>query len=983
MFLSFHFFTKTYKYLTIMRITYLIFILLCSSLTISAQRNKKTKSVPTFTSAAMRWEGYQKRLELEKNSIVKNIPFRNVGPTVMSGRVVDLSVNPADPSHFYVAYASGSLWETKNHGTSFKPLFDNQIVMTIGDIAVDWENGIIYVGSGENNSSRSSYAGYGMFKSTDNGENWVNIGLTETHHIGRILLHPTDPNTIWVAALGHLYSENSERGIYKSTDGGKTWDKNLFVTNRTGIVDLILHPDSPNILLASAWEKDRKAWNFEESGDGTAIYRSEDGGNSWSEIAANSGFPDTKGTGRIGLAFAPSNPSIVYAILDNQDRRKKKKDEKNKSFSKEELKIMSVSQFLAVENKKINAFLDDNSFPKEYNAVDIKKEVETGKIKPIDLVTYTENANSLLFDTPVKGAEMYRSNDAGKTWTKTHEDYIESMIFSYGYYFGQVRVDAHNSDVIYTMGVPIVRSEDGGKTFKSINENNVHVDHHALWINPNDPKHLILGNDGGIYISFDTGKTWTNCNSPSVGQFYAIAVDMAEPYNVYGGLQDNGVWKGPSTYTYSRRWYQEGKYPYKRLMGGDGMQVAIDTRDNETVYTGYQFGNYFRLNATTGDRKYITPMHRLGDVPYRWNWEAPITISSHNQDIIYFGSNHFHRSMNKGEKFETLSKDLTNGGKKGDVSYGTLTTISESPLTFGLIYVGSDDGLIHRTKNVGDSWKNITEGLPSNFWISTVVASAHKKGRVYASLNGYRWDNFQPMIFVSEDYGDTWRNISNNMPIEPVNVIKEDPENENVVYVGTDHGVYVSLNRGESYHPFVKGLVNTPVHDLVVHPREKELVLGTHGRGIYIGDVSLVQQLNNSILAKNLHVFPIKNVTHSPKWGKKNWTWGELTKPKIDVAFYTNRKETGKIEILYKNTVVNSMEISADKGLNLVALKLETEESFKQLLNDEQKEDYDVAENGVYYLVSNEYKIKITLGDDLVETLLIIKESKGKPKRKE
>lgn len=965
-----------------MRIIYLL-LFLSMTFILPAQRKKKSNEVPQATSAQERWDGYERRMKLENSSLVKNVPFRNVGPTVMSGRVVDLEVDPEDPSHFYVAYASGSLWETSNNGTSFQPIFDNQIVMTIGDIAVDWANDIIYVGSGENNSSRSSYSGYGIFKSSNNGETWEHLGLPETHHVGRILIHPTNPDILWVAALGHLYSENAERGVYKSSDGGKTWSKTLFVNNRSGIVELILHPDNPNTLIAAAWEKDRKAWNFEEAGPGTAIYRSEDGGDSWSEITDNSGFPDTNGTGRIGLSFAPSDPNIVYAILDNQDRREKEDDEDEDGLSKDQLRTMGNQQFLALDNKKINDYLDDNGFPRTYNAVDIKKDVQAGKVKPLDLVTFTEDANSLLFDTPVKGGEMYRSEDAGKTWTKTHEDYIESMIFSYGYYFGQVRVDAQDPNVVYTMGVPIVRSEDGGKTFKSINEDNVHVDHHALWINPNDSRHLILGNDGGVYISYDTGSTWINCNSPSVGQFYSIAVDMAKPYNVYGGLQDNGVWKGPSTYEYSRRWYQEGRYPYERLMGGDGMQVAIDTRDNSTVYTGYQFGNYFRINTETGERKYITPRHTLGDAPYRWNWEAPILLSSHNQDIVYFGSNRFHRSMDQGENFETLSEDLTQGGKKGDVSYGTLTTISESPLSFGLIYVGSDDGLIHMSQDVGDTWRKITNGLPSNYWVSSVVASKHSEGRVYTSLNGYRWDNFKPLVYKSDNYGNSWKSISANLPNEPINVIKEDPENENIIYVGTDHGVYVSLDGGNSYQAFSKGLPNTPVHDLVVHSRDRDLVIGTHGRGIYIGNVALIQQMNEEILAKNLHAFPMNEITYNSRWGSKTWTWGDEIEPKIVVNFYGKSPGSGKIEIIYNEEVVSSTDISSDQGLNIVEMSLKTSESFKDLLEEDEKEKYEASENGDFHLIAGEYTIRITVGGENVETPLTIKKPRERPGRKE
>jgi len=965
-----------------MRILNLTIILVLLTFSSQAQRRKKAPTVPPATPAAERWQGFQTRLDLEKSSLVGNVPFRNVGPTVMSGRVVDLAVNPADPSHFYVAYASGSLWETKNNGTSFESLFDNQIVMTIGDIAVDWKSNTIYVGTGENNASRSSYSGYGLFKSTNNGDSWEHLGLEETHHIGRIILHPTDQSTFWVGALGHLYSENVERGIFKTSDGGKTWIKTLFVDNRTGIIDLVIHPDNPNTLIAAAWEKDRKAWNFEESGLGTAIYRSEDGGDTWSEIADDSGFPDTNGTGRIGLAFAPSNSNIVYAILDNQDRRKKEDDEDD-GLTKDQLRDMTPAFFLGLENKAVNTFLDDNRFPSEYNAVDIKKDVEAGKVTPQDLVTYLEDANSLLFDSPVKSGEMYRSDDAGKTWSKTHEDYIESMIFSYGYYFGQVQVDGQNPDVLYTMGVPIVRSEDGGKTWKSINEGNVHVDHHAIWVNPNNPKHLILGNDGGVYISFDTGATWINCNSPSVGQFYSVNVDMDKPYNVYGGLQDNGVWKGPSDYEYSRDWLQEGKYPYERIMGGDGMQVVVDTRDNSTVYTGFQFGNYFRINTMTGDRKRITPRHKLGDPPYRWNWEAPITLSSHNQDIVYFGSNRFHRSMNQGDDFEALSGDLTKGGKKGDVSYGTLTTITESPLQFGLIYVGSDDGLIHVSKNAGQDWEKISNSLPVDYWISQVAPSNHKTGRVYASLNGYRWDNFDAMIYASDNFGKSWTRIGTGLPKEPVNVIKEDPVNEDILYVGTDHGIYVSLDRGQTFQTFNNGLTNTPIHDLVIHPRENDLVVGSHGRGIYIGDVSLVQQLTSDVLAKNVHLFPADAISFSSRWGSKTWEWGDLIEPKTTVSFYSNTSGSASVQIIYKDQTVVSTKTEASRGLNFAEVKLETDASFKDLLDDGQKEDYEASENGDFHLIAGDYTLKVTVGGNSEETSFKIKAPKERPKRKE
>ena len=728
-----------------------------------------------------------------------------------------------DPSHFYVAYASGGLWETKNHGNSFVSLFDNQMVMTIGDIKVDWQNDIIYVGSGENNSSRSSYSGNGIYKSVDNGKSWDNIGLQESHHIGRIIIHPQNPDIIWVASLGHLYSSSNERGIYKSLDGGLTWTNKLYVNDYTGAIDLVIDENNPEILYASMWEKDRKAWNFDGSGIGSGIYKSIDGGENWVEISGGeSGFPDTEGTGRIGLDISRSNSNILFAILDNQDRREGSNNAENDDLTKDDLRSISTSDFLKIEDKKIRDFLRNNRFPTEYSVDKIKTMVINGDISPYSLVEYLEDSNSLLFDTPVIGAEVYQSIDFGKTWKKVNEDDLGYLFYSYGYYFGEIRIDPQNPEKVYTMGVPLIKSNDSGKSWMSIDYENMHGDYHALWINPNKSGHLIVGNDGGINISYDDGENWMKFNSPSVGQFYDINVDMKEPYNVYGGFQDNGVWMGPSNYQASLRWHSTGKYPWKSIYGGDGMQTEIDYRDNETVYTGSQFGNYVRTNTRTGERKRITPSHKLGERPYRWNWETPIYLSRHNQDILYMGSNKFHRSLNQGDEFETLSEDLTNGGVKGNVSYGTLTTIIESDLKFGLIYVGSDDGLIHVSRDGGFSWKNISENLPKNMWVSGIYPSRFKESRVYLSLNGYRWDNFEPMIYVSEDYGLNWSRIGNELPNEPVNVIIEDSRNEGLVYVGTDHGVYASLDYGNNFHPFINGLSGAPVHDLVLHPRDRK-----------------------------------------------------------------------------------------------------------------------------------------------------------------
>mgnify|MGYP001942838920 CR=1 FL=1 len=948
-----------------------------------AQKRRKKSTLPQATSAQVRWDGYQQRQKLIDQSLVKNVPFRNVGPTIMSGRVVDLEVNPKDPTHFYVAYASGGLWETKNEGASFTPLFDDEIVMTIGDIDVDWTTGTIYVGTGENNSSRSSYSGYGLYKSSDNGESWEHLGLEETHHIGRVIVHPSNPNSIWVAALGHLYSNNPERGVYKSIDGGKSWEKTLYVDDQSGIVELIINPENPNELIAAAWQKDRKAWDFVEAGEGSALFKSVDGGVTWTNISSgDNGFPDTNGMGRVGLAYAPSNPKIIYAVLDNQDRRDKEEEEEF-LVTKQSLKSISSEDFLQLANNDINEYLDRNNFPQQYNAVDIKSEVQSGKLKPTDLAIYLEDANTMLFDTPVKGGEVYKSENGGETWSKTHEGYIESLVFSYGYYFGQIRVDGQDPDIIYTMGVPLVLSKDGGKTWSSTNSDNVHSDHHALWVNPNRSGHLINGNDGGVNISYDFGETWVKCNSPAVGQFYAVNVDMAEPYNVYGGLQDNGVWKGPSTYEYDRSWYGEGRYPYESIMGGDGMQVAIDTRNNDVVYTGYQFGNYYRINTKTQDYKYITPKHQLGESPLRWNWQSPIMLSSHNQDIVYFGSNKFHRSMDQAESFETLSEDLTKGGKKGDVAYGTLTSITESPLRFGLIYVGSDDGLIHVSKDAGQTWEKISDELPQDFWVSRVQASNHIEGRVYASLNGYRWDNFDALVYVSDDYGQTWKQIGLDLPKEPVNVIKEDPDNENILYVGTDHGVYVSIDKGQNFMAFREGLPAVAVHDLVIHPREKDLVLGTHGRSIYIADVANLQHLPN--LTEDLKIFNVNAKTFSERWGNtSSLQWSGFNEPETTIEVFSKTAGKASVSITLDDLTIKSWDVDLDAGLNYINYDFTFDQEQADNLADalEMEEVMEAAENGKTYLPAAKYQVKISIGDQSSETELEIKAPRERPKRK-
>ena len=892
----------------------IIFLLLLASTMSFAQ--------PQASDSSKLIDAYQQKEELTKSSRVKNIHFRNIGPTIMSGRVVALEVNPKDPTKFYVAYASGGVWYTDNNGTSFRSISEDWPTQNIGEITMDWNNEILWVGTGENNSSRSSYSGIGILKTDPNGSNWVNLGLTDSHHIGKILINPTNKDHVIVGVTGHLYSKNKNRGVYVTKDGGSTWKKTLFIDDVTGIIDMAYTPNNFNIMYATAWEKDRKAWNFNEGGKGSAIYKSIDAGETWDNISKeDSGFPVGDGVGRIGIAVFDEN--IIYAVLDNQFFRNRNSEQNDEGISRDSFKNMSIQEFNKISDKDLKSFLRSNRFPSKYTVEKIKSDIDNKKISPSDLYKYLVDANSDLFNTPIIGAEVYRSNNGGKNWTKTHETFLDGVYNTYGYYFGKIHVDPSNSDKIYTYGVPIITSDDGGKSFYRIGKENVHADHHDLWINPNKSGHLINGNDGGVNITYDDGKNWIKNNSTEVGQFYAINVDYEKPYNVYGGLQDNGVWKGPHNSIENKRWNMNGKYPWEMIMGGDGMEIQIDNRDSNTVYTGFQFGFYYRLELDSGKRKSIKPVHELGESPYRFNWQTPILLSPHNQDILYFGTNHFHKSNDRGDSWQLTSKDLTNGGKKGNVPYGTITTIAESPLVKDLLYVGSDDGLIHVSKNGGETWKNISKNLPQDMWVSKVYASSHNEKVIYASLNGYRWDNFSPYLYKSENYGKTWTSLSSNLPDSPINVVIEDNVNQNILYVGNDHGVYVSLDSGTNWEPFSSGLTSAAVHDLVIQKDENHLLVGTHGRSIYLTEIEKIQGLSDEILKSSLYIYPLKSIRKLPSWGVKRSVWSEPNNPSLELTIFSSSKKDYQLSIIDTegNTIYNVSD-KLDRGFNFIDYNL-------------------------------------------------------------
>lgn len=845
---------------------------------------------------------------IAQNTLFEAVRFTNIGPTVMSGRIVDVAINPENSIEFYAAYATGGLWYTNNNGTSFTPVMDSAATINCGSVAVDWKSGTIWVGTGEVNASRSSYSGIGVLKSLDKGKTWSNIGLTDSHHISRIWFNPINTNELVVGVVGHLYTPNNERGVFKTSDGGKTWKKTLFITENTGVIDLSVSKTDSKIMFAATWEKDRKAWNFKGNGKGSGIYKSSDSGDSWILISTTtSGFPTGENIGRIGLSAV--NSETIYAVVDNQNSRPNTKTDK------------------------------DN------------------------------DANTAMIETNVIGCEIYKSANGGKLWTKQNKNFIDDLYYTYGYYFANIAVDPSNENRIYIGGVNLIFSKDGGATFKNISKDNVHSDHHFAWVNPKNQNHIINGNDGGINITYDNGENWIKCNNQAVGQFYAINVDDKENYNVYGGLQDNGVWYGSHNYEPSPYWHQSGKYPYQEIMGGDGMQIQIDNRNPNLVFAGSQYGEYYKINRTTDKVDSITPRIKKDEEKLRFNWQTPILLSSHNQDILYLGSNFLHRSMNQGATWEKIAPDLTNGKKEGNVSFGTITTISESKITFGLLYVGTDDGKIQVSKDGGTTWQLISDKLPQNLWISRIVASKYKKERVYATLNGYRNDDFNSYIFSSDDYGVNWKNILSNKS-SAANVLIEDTENQAILYLGTDSGLQISLNKGATWTDFSSGMPNVAVHDLVIQPKAKELIVGTHGRSLYKVDISKIQLLTEELQKKPLHIFKIENVSKQDNWGAKWNVWTEVNEPKITIWYHLQKDANTIISIKNKDgIVVMTKDEKAEKKLNSLDYDLSITEDIKKLIEKkDRKIQIKEAKNKKFYLPAGKYTIAIENGLKIKES---------------
>ncbi len=925
-----------------------------------------TVAVAQPTSVSDLEAAYKARKQKENNSILKELPVRSIGPTIQGGRIVDVEVNLKNTKEFYVGYASGGIFKTVNNGITFASVFDQIDALGVGDFALSQSDPkILYVGTGEKNGSRSSYAGSGVYKTADAGKTWSHLGLAGTQHISRVLIHPQDNNVVWVASLGALYSNNIDRGVFKSSDGGKTWKKTLFINDSTGISDLVINPQNPKQLLAATWERTRKAWDFKGNGVGSAIYRSEDGGETWT--LSSEGFPKGKFVGRIGLDVCWSKPNVMYAVLDNQEEVKEEKKEKpaDGKLKLQDLKEMTTENFLKLEDKKLDELLKESRFPTKYTSQVVKKDVRSGKYKPQALAEYFgADANSDLFDTKIKGAEVYRSDDAGKSWKRTHSVDIEGVYYTYGYYFGELRVSPSNSEDVFIYGVPMLKSEDGGKNWVEIDTvGTMHSDHHALWINPQDADHMLMGNDGGLYQTYDKGDTWLHINNMAVGQFYTVNVDMETPYNVYGGLQDNGVLKGSSKSIPNQTKHWEP------IFGGDGMYVAPDPRNSKLVYTGFQFGNYFKLELDKSKTTRITPSHEIGEAPNRWNWRTPLILSKHNPDIVYMASQRVYRSLNKAESWESISPDLTKNKKQGNVPFSSISTLAESPIQFGLLYVGTDDGNLWVSKNGGGNWEAINPGLPANRWVSSVFASPHDKATVFVSLNGYREDEFKTHLYMSADYGKNWSSVKGDLPESVANVIIQDPVNANLLYCGLDNGTYVSMDLGKSWY-LLNNALNVASYDLIVHPRENELVIGTHGRSIFVVDVKPLQSLRDA--TKGVVAFASESIRYSERWGQKQYAWSKVNEPEISILYFVGKPASDiKVEVYdEKNNLVRTLTGVGSAGFHSLEWDLKVNEVAVSPAKGKSKP---VATTTMKYATKGKYKLKFINVAESSEVTLEIK----------
>ena len=738
-------------------------------------------------------------------SVANALTFRNVGPFRTAAWVTEVAV-PETPArdHLYTMYAatrSGGLWKTTNAGTTWTAVSDSVGAAAVGAVAVAPSNSnVVWMGTGDQANARSSYSGKGVFKSTDAGKTWTLAGLPDSHHIARIVIHPKNPDIVYVAAMGHLFSRNEERGVFRTMDGGKTWKKVLYVNDGVGAIDLVINRKTPAVLYAAMYEKDRRPWQIIESGPGTGIYRTDNGGDTWGRLEG--GLPSGK-IGRIGLDIYQRNPLILYALLENQN-----------------------------------------------SAADAATAGQAG----------APPSPTSPLARGIIGNELYRTDDGGKTWRRVSTVNVAGGKAPYS--FNQIKINPFNDQVVVATSDSMYVTRDGGKSWESDFFRGVFGDFRSIWWDSEDEQRIILGSDGGVNLSLDGGRTGDYFPNMGVGEAYAIGVDMDDPYNIYGGFQDHDSWKGPSNSPTGRitleHWIAVGP--------GDGMYNVVDPTDSRWVYNTRELNQMGRLDQRTGVRTNIAPARAAGQPRLRYNWIAPIAISPHNPQIVYAGAQVLFRSLNRGDSWEEISPDLTtnDASKIGlNVPYCTITSISESPLRAGTIWVGTDDGRVQLTQNHGGTWTDLTPvltaaGANPERWVSRVFASPHDAGTAFVAKSGFRNDDFAPYLYRTTDFGKTWTSIAGNLPRAPVNVVVQDRKNRNLLVIGNDVGVFFSVDGGTAWTPLKANLPTVAVHDLTIHPREHDLVIGTYGRALWTGDITPLQELSADVMAKDAYLFDIE-----------------------------------------------------------------------------------------------------------------------------
>jgi photosystem II stability/assembly factor-like uncharacterized protein len=881
--------------------------------------------------------------------LLKRFVWRSIGPAVMSGRLDDIAVVENNPSTIYIGYATGGVWKTENNGTTWTPIFDEYPVSSIGDIAMSQSNpNVVYVGTGEANNRQSSSFGAGIYKSVDAGKQFEYVGLKETQSIGRVVVHPKDPNIVYVAAAGHLFGPNPERGLFKTIDGGKTWTNTKFIDNDTGFIDVVMHPTDPNTLWAASYQRRRVPWGMNGGGSNSAIWKTSDAGKTWTKVTGN-GLPNNPIIGRIGLDICRSKPNVILAQIEVGPSG-------------------GTGAGVNDDGSLVQPGQRGGAAPEGAEAQAGRGGGGRGQQGPPD---------------PNKSG-VWRSDDGGKSWKFLNNNNNRPM------YYSQIRVDPTNDQIVYTLGAGTSKSSDGGRTFSPM-VGASHGDHHALWINPRNSNHLLIGNDGGLDISYDQGATWEEMSTMAAGQFYAISADMRKPYYVCGGLQDNGSWCGPSAVrsnagSLNTDWY--------RIGGGDGFYTQNDPTDWTIGYSESQDGNTNRYDLKTSALASIRPRGlqppgqsgRAGagtpdpDAPqqaagggrggrsnnpnvfplpapgtsFRFYWNTPFILSPHDPGTIYLGGDRLFKSTTRGNSW-TASPDLTkNIGRNdrpimgvdgtapmaskhdGAASYSNVVTISESPATAGIVWVGTNDGNVQVSRDGGATWKNVVDavpGVPKETHVSRVEASHFDAGTCYVTFDGHRTDDHKPYVFVTKDFGASWTSLSANLPEGNVNVVREDPKNRNLLYLGTEYALYVSLNGGKEWKRFMNGLPTVRIDDILVHPRDNDLIVGTHGRSIWIvDDITPLQQLSDAVMTADVHLFDIQNAT---RWvedtmlarglGGARHFHGQNPAGGSAISYFIKSAPSEDVKVIISDLtgrVVREMDGTKDQGINRVQWNL-------------------------------------------------------------